>query len=53
MVGDGFGMALDNTHCTVGGRIVVMLFLMLVLSCVLFFVIDFILNMGHEVCVIF
>ena len=30
-MGDGLGMFLDTFHCNLGGRIVVMLFLMLVL----------------------
>ena len=36
-MGNGLGMVLDNFHCILGGKIVVMLFLMFVLSCVLVF----------------
>ena len=34
IVGDGLGMFLDIFHCSMGGKIVVVLFLMFVLSSV-------------------
>ena len=37
VMGNGFGMALDNFHCILGGKIVVILFLVFVLAYVLFF----------------
>ena len=37
VVGNGFGMALDKFHCILGGKIVVMLFLVFVLAYVLVF----------------
>ena len=54
MEGYGLGMFIDNFHYNLGGRIIALLFLMLVLSSVwdFFFVIVWIFNVWHQGCVI-